>query len=369
MHPRRLLLLLGGTDSFVVVVAAALSVLLARPCSADTSPSATTEDSRLQDLYRDGRKARERGDLPTALRLLEQAWSIRHTHDSAASLAQVEFELGKAREAAEHLAFAIDHLPADVEPERAKRVREAFERIRKEIVTLHLHIEPKTAEVFLNGKSLGLASDLSKDVYVDPGKVQVSANAEGYLPWSIALSTKAGDAQDVTAELKASARQGGAGSAGQSGAELNTSTPYRNAPVPSQQPPAEETRPWWPVAVPAGATAVGLAVGIIFTVKAGSSKDDADHAQAQIGNPSGCASADSGRAALCTQLRNSRDDQKNANRVANTALIAAGVFGAVTAVAGAWFLWPKAEHVAASRVRVAPVFARESATLSIEGSF
>lgn len=156
----------------------------------------------VEHLYQEGRAARERGELERSLELLQKAWSLRKSHDVAASLAQVEYEIGSVRDAAEHLAYACDHLPAGADPERVARLLEALAQIKREVVTLELSVEPNTAAIALNGETLGPAVSLPKELFADPGTITVTAALDGYARWANTLRGRAGEVKPLRVRLE-----------------------------------------------------------------------------------------------------------------------------------------------------------------------
>lgn len=197
-HPsaRPTLLRIGGGRALLSALLLLLTMTTSLPAYAEGL------HDRVERLHREGRSARDRGDRKLALELLSQAWKLRKTHDGGASLAQVEFELGMMREAATHLAYACEHLPASAEPARVARLLEVLAKIKRQLVTLSISIHPKTARVSLNGKSLGLALELPKEVFADPGHLSLSAELEGYSRWTTQLQKQAGDHETLRVQLE-----------------------------------------------------------------------------------------------------------------------------------------------------------------------
>lgn len=158
---------------------------------------------RVQKLHREGRAARDAGNRDRALALLLEAWSIRKTPDGAASLAQVEFELGRTRDAAEHLAYACRHLPADADRRRVRRLFAALERIEQEVVSLRVDVEPREAEVRVNGRALGRAGELEGAIYAEPGSLTIGAELPGFEAASTVFTARAGERRHVRLRLRA----------------------------------------------------------------------------------------------------------------------------------------------------------------------
>src|SRR5262249_51645938 len=81
---------------------------------ADTSAEASPEaQAKSRELFRKGFKAYSQGKKQEAFEAFLGAWQLQKSFDVAGNLANVELELEppKFRDAAEHAAFALGHLP------------------------------------------------------------------------------------------------------------------------------------------------------------------------------------------------------------------------------------------------------------------
>src|SRR5688572_17441641 len=102
-HPR-------SYASMVRVIAVALAIFaIGRPCAAE---DASTNATKAEELSRKGRELFVAQDYAGAYEAQLAAWQLKKSFDIAANLGQVELKLAKHRDAAEHLAYALDHFPA-----------------------------------------------------------------------------------------------------------------------------------------------------------------------------------------------------------------------------------------------------------------
>src|SRR6478752_9013650 len=68
------------------------------------------DSDRANLLFKKGKVTFNAGKFNDALRIYNEAWSLKQSPDIAANLAQTESELGQHRAAAEHFSFALAHL-------------------------------------------------------------------------------------------------------------------------------------------------------------------------------------------------------------------------------------------------------------------
>lgn len=305
---------------------------------------------RIEALYRQGRSARDRGDRARALELLREAWQLRKTHDGAASLAQVEFELGLKRDAAEHLAYALEHLPAETRPQRVQRLRDALDAVRREIVTLSLHVDPKAAEVGVNGEALGPALALPPEIFAEPGRVVVSASLNGYATGVTELAGKAGDLLVVQLTLQPSAPAPSAVPIPPPESpprEAVKRTPPRDA-APRTAPGARANT--LPVVISATAATLAFGAGIGALLLARDRADAADERLARLPGDNRCGAGTPSRGA-CEDVR----EQLEAAKLFRGAAYGAFAGAAVGAAATVWFWSRPPRGGAASAVRITPL--------------
>jgi hypothetical protein len=341
----------GGGSQSSRRLGSILGLLLVALASLDVEAHAQEfpQDS-VEDLYRKGRAARERGDLAHAFDLLNDAWSRRKTHDVAASLAQVEYELGRVRDAAEHLAYACEHLPASADPVRVERLFTALEQIKRKLVTLSLSVEPNTAEVSLDGRSLGLALALPREVFADPGSILLAAKLDGYAHWQTTVRGEAGDAKDIRVRLERIEQAPGA-----------AAQPERAAAPHDARAPKRESKPSsGPFIASATFTGLALAGGITFWLVADAREDHAEERLDEIPGENRCG-AGSPFLSTCADVRSGLKSAKTFRALSY------GAFGLTAAGAAVSYLvWPRQERRA---VALGTAFSASSGSFFAEGSF
>lgn len=303
----------------------------------DQTPPGPRDD--VERLYREGRAARDRGELTLALELLERAWAIRKTHDGAASLAQVEYELGRIRDAAEHLAYACEHLPAAADPERVRRLLTALEKIKQKIVTIALTVEPSTAEVTLEGRSYGPALTLPKELFATPGSVSLAVNLEGYEPWTTTFQGRAGDRKTFRIQLRKSSSAPADIAAAPPTSHHKSAAPL--TPAPEREPRVERTSAT-PLIATASVFGVTLAGGVALWLVADAKENDANDDLARLGGKNRCGFG-SPHVKTCADVRDNLRTAKTLRAVAY------GAFAASALAAGvSYFVWPREENVKVS---------------------
>lgn len=170
----------AGTLLIVPLLFAAPSALAANPPQAATAsakPAASSSaqapvapprvelaadlDVTARKLLGDGLDAAGQGDNAKALEVLGAAWSAQKHWQVAMSLAAVEKALGKNVEAANHLAFAHAHAPADRKEAVGKLLGDVAALVGKLVITS----DPADAEILVDGVPTEMRSGDS--VYVE----------------------------------------------------------------------------------------------------------------------------------------------------------------------------------------------------------
>jgi len=151
-------------------------------------------------LFAQGNAALEAGKHEEALRAFEAVWQARKTYDVAANLAQAETQLGKHRDAAEHLAYALRNFPVSGKPALRKQIEELAAEAKKQVVTLRVRVNVDKADVSVNGKPVGTAP-IAEELFADSGTVTVEAGLDGYDAAKQTLEMKKGEARDVVLTL------------------------------------------------------------------------------------------------------------------------------------------------------------------------
>lgn len=153
----------------------------------------------IDEAFTQGTAALEAGKHEDALRSFLTVWKVRKTYDVAANLAQAEVQLGKHRDAAEHLSFALRNFPVTGKAALREQMEAMLAEEKKQVVTLVVRVDVDNAEVSVQGRPAGTAP-IAEELFADAGMVTVEAGAAGYEPVKQTFEGKKGEARTV--ELK-----------------------------------------------------------------------------------------------------------------------------------------------------------------------
>jgi hypothetical protein len=139
-----------------------------------------TLSSEARILFEKGVAAAQKGKWQDSYAALFSAWNLRRHYQIAGNLGLAELKLGKFRDAAEHLSFAIVEGGKDQETLEMLAVHRArLAEASAQIVTLTVHVSEDGARVVVDGVEVGDAP-LSADVFLEIGKHTVSATKTGF---------------------------------------------------------------------------------------------------------------------------------------------------------------------------------------------
>ena len=160
---------------------------------ADASVKQADEHFRkANELYKDEKWAEAEVEF-------QAAWAIRRTYDTAANMGHTEFHLGKFRDAAEHLKFAVDNWPPTGKPEPLQLAQAKLGEAEKEVAALTLTVNPAGAAVSVDGKKTEV---LGKVLYLEPGKHTIGASLEGYIEKTESVDAEKGGSKTLALELQ-----------------------------------------------------------------------------------------------------------------------------------------------------------------------
>jgi hypothetical protein len=94
----------------------------------------------------------------------QKVWDLQQTHDIAANLGDCELQVGQAREAAEHLAFAVSTFPMTGNDAVLKRSVERFEEAKREVATVRVTVNVDGATILAGGRRVGQSPLLREGV-------------------------------------------------------------------------------------------------------------------------------------------------------------------------------------------------------------
>ncbi|MFO0615271.1 MAG: PEGA domain-containing protein [Polyangiaceae bacterium] len=248
------------------LVVAALVLLMPQGSSADpTAPSAKdVDDARV--LREAAAAAAEKKDYPTCKEKAALSFEKAKQPQSWGLEGLCEAEMKQWRDAAEHLAYAVQF---DTNEKRVAEYKVKLTEAKTKVGTIEVKTAPEACELRVDDRPIGQSP---RDVFVNPGRYRVTAEAKGYDAKTVEIEITAGGTKPLSIELSplsaassSTATVGGA-AATTTGAGGTTSTGSGVV-----EPGA--SRPAWPIGVGFGLAAVGFGVGIGTAVAASAEPD------------------------------------------------------------------------------------------------
>lgn len=165
------------------------------------APGSDAASAQADDLTHRGVNLLKKHQWAEAEELFRQAWALKRSYDIAGNLGLAEAGLGKWRDAAEHLTFALATFPANGKAAHRDLLREKLASAREHVGGLTIEMDAPGAEVLVDGKSVGTAP-LAGEVLVEPGAHVVEAQLAGRGAARGEASVVAGGSASVTLALK-----------------------------------------------------------------------------------------------------------------------------------------------------------------------
>lgn len=318
--------------------------------------------SARRDAYEKGFNAIERKDWAEAQRIFDELWREKRDFDVALHLGQAEFQLGRYRDAAEHLAFGVAHMPLVESDELRERSVLALEQARTKVGTLAISVNQPSAEVHIDGVLIGTAP-IEGERFVVPGRHRVEALLAGYQPASTMIEIRAGEQQEIVLELTPIAKPSSPSPAlSNSVSESDSGTANSNDSAGLE--PREMV-----LAGGLALTGIAAVTTVVFALKSSSAADRANdlRAQASIEDTSACGDRRLTSPEACAKLEDAEDERTRASGIANLSLGVAGMSALATAIL--YFAWPGDAGDAAQRPAVLPILSHSSTGLSVIGNF
>ncbi|MFO0549925.1 MAG: hypothetical protein U0271_16140 [Polyangiaceae bacterium] len=167
-----------------------------------TTPSFAQPDKPGEDafvLYQEGNAAFKAGDTQLAYQKLRRSFELKPSADTAANLARTEDVLGKHRDAAEHLAYALRTFPSTGDANIRDLIVKELTRIEGLVGKITITCPPGTM-LTVNGALIGLSS---KDaIYVDPGTVTIRGKHETEGEAEVSVTVESGKPQTIELKLQ-----------------------------------------------------------------------------------------------------------------------------------------------------------------------
>ena len=305
------------------------------------------------DLRKKANALAGKGDLEGALVAYKASLELDETCGAAANLGALELQLGKHRDAAEHLSLATQVCERDgQDPTLAKALVDRLGQAKAKVGTLKIHVSIDNLNVWVDGREVDRL-DLGA-TYVDPGSHTVSATSNGSAVDQKTVTVNAGAVVEV--ELGPSAP-----------AATLPRTAFPTSPQ-SETPTPPPTKSLAILVTGAALAATGVALGIGFTVAANDKYSQAIAARNALVAQSGPAACGvQGNAAPCASLRGVWQDHDTFTDVAFWSFLAAGAVAAGTVT---YAVWPVSkEPQTPTTAQVTPIMTPNGGGLVVNGTF
>lgn len=307
--------------------------------------AAPRSDAERREAYEQGVAAMKSRDWERAARLFEGLWAEQKTYDVALMLGQIETNLERFRDAAEHLDYGIRNAVPREKLEMLARSRKLLELVKSRIATFEIRVDREGADVEIDGHPVGRAP-LDHDVYAEPGSRLVEATS----PDAVVRDTvdvRAGERRVVVLEFPEPSLE----SASEDESEPIELDEAESAP-PRERPPSvvrwerdadgsPATGATWPIATGIAAGVAALTGGAFLLMAAGKANErEALAAPLSGDNPCGYGQNDSATLRACERIGELSERRATFRTIGAASLGVSVAFAAVTT----YLLWPRAEE-------------------------
>jgi tetratricopeptide (TPR) repeat protein len=162
-------------------------------------PSGTPAE-RAAALVDEGIALQAASSLQPAIEKYKAAQAIYPTPRAAAQQGLAEESLGELPDAEQHLAEALGTPKDPFVRENKRKLKAALDRVKRQLATLTITGVPDGAEIFVNGKSVGVLP-LAAPVHVIAGNLTVTAKKQGYSQYEELLQLPARGQRRVRVSL------------------------------------------------------------------------------------------------------------------------------------------------------------------------
>lgn len=219
---------------------------------------------RSETLIKQAVELRRQGNDKAALPKFEAAYKEAHTARSAAQLGLCEQSLKLWLRSYTHLAEAMESKSDPWIVSKQKILSDAIAQSKSHLGVLQISVQPKDAEIYVNGAHEGNSTEVS-NIVVEPGAVNVAISADNHKPYEASHTVSAGQVVPIDAKLQMSSPlpTGSANSLGSLAPESSASAPVVEE---DSKDRSTSARPWiWGglalLAIAAGTVAVLLSTG------------------------------------------------------------------------------------------------------------
>jgi hypothetical protein len=330
------------------------------PPRAGATGDVSAEVGRLFDA---AEAAFARKDYQASYEAYRAAWALQRSYDIAGNLGNVEIELGKVRDAAEHLSFALRNFPPTGQPKQRAMLMRRIDGVLPLVGRVRVQVNVEGATVLLNGVAVG-TSPIAEVVFVDPGVSTLEAKREGYQDARATVKLAPAENQKVTLTLAPAPREAG-GAVGPSGPTGPKGGGRPQGPVGPIEDAVPAQRSLVPAFVIGGVGGVALVGGLVLIGVAESKRSDAEALSAETGHA--CPVDATSPKGKCADLA---DAASSADTFGNVGIGGLAIAGAAAAGVAAYLLWPApSDKPAGGSVRAAPVVGLRGGGVVVAGSF
>jgi hypothetical protein len=315
----------------VLLLAATLAVsgaASAQPAQV-AAPPGVDAVARAEALFQEGMRFVAQKQWADAEQRFLAAWALNPSYDVAANLGHTQNRLGKYKDAARHLAYAIKNWPLVGKREPRELAQRRLAELRASLTSLSIQVSVAGAAVSVDGTPVG-TSPLDAEVFVDPGSHVIGAKLNGYEDAKVVVEGTKGAARTATLALSPVTPPHPVPSVEMTAAAERTSTPSTTV-----APSLDAGGPNKALLVAGGVTTgLALVVGTSLLVV---SKNKASDASTQFGTvvmqhgASACAQLS---APGCQDLHDELESKSALGSAGAWALIGGGVVGVATLVYG-----------------------------------
>lgn len=261
-------------------------MLCAAPAAAQPKPDKPPSDvqtDRARQLHKEADELFKKNDFERARVAYLAAWALKKHFQIAASLGDCELRLGRYRDAAEHLTFALRELPAtsdwqSVRDGATKMLADAKTHVGAVTLTVNVADADVSVDQTVVGKT-----PLLDPIFLDPGAHTIEVKKVGFIAKRVDVDAKAGktEPQDVTLDSEGSTTGAGGAppdstSTGTGGAGGGSSTP----------PPSGKSVPL--IVSGTVLAVVGVGIGATLVGVGASAAGDRDELLGKLGGDSPC---------------------------------------------------------------------------------
>lgn len=164
------------------------------PSQTPAESEAMTDKAR--DLYEEGRGLYGERAWDKAHAAFLAAWSLKKHWQIAGMLGHCDVQLGRYRDAAEHLSFAIRTGATNASPGELQALQELLSEAKRKVASVQVQVDAEAAEVLVNGRLVG-TSPLFDPLFLDPGEHVFKARSGDRVSSEVSMTVGAGSAKEI----------------------------------------------------------------------------------------------------------------------------------------------------------------------------